>query len=75
MRGCVKRGVDLAFGSFGGLFYFGVRSGFHFPPYVVDSVICLLPLGGVVRAWPLSVVGEWFVCLPSRVRICMMSMV
>ena len=38
-----KRGEDLAFGSFGGLFYFGVRCGFPFLTYVVDSVCCLIP--------------------------------
>ncbi len=39
----VKRCVDIAFGSFGGLLYFGVRCGVPFLPYIVDSVSCLLP--------------------------------
>jgi len=43
-RGCRLLGAwILLFGSFGGLFYSGVRCGFLFPPYVVDSVCCLLP--------------------------------
>jgi len=43
LGGCVKRGVDLDFSSFGGIFFFQVRCGFPFPLYVVDSVCCLLP--------------------------------